>query len=198
MRTKNCKQCNKEFNKTANVCVKEWLVRAYCSKDCYTLSMKGKDLFTDKTRNTVAWNKGVPGPKGEESPNWKGGEVTLVCRECSTHFKAKSYRKNTAQFCSRICKTNNSDKGKTPANQKIRQSAAYKSWRTLVFERDNYICQHCEVRGTYLHADHIKPFALYPELRLEPSNGRTLCVPCHKKTGTWGHRKDLIALAQEA
>jgi len=26
----------------------------------------------------------------------------------------------------------------------------------------------------------------FPELRFEPSNGRTLCVPCHKKTGTFG------------
>lgn len=37
-----------------------------------------------------------------------------------------------------------------------------------------------------LHADNIKPFALYPELRFEVTNGRTLCIPCHKKTGTYG------------
>ena len=37
----------------------------------------------------------------------------------------------------------------------------------------------CDIVGIKLHADHIKPYANYPELRLEITNGRTLCVPCH-------------------
>jgi len=31
----------------------------------------------------------------------------------------------------------------------------------------------------------IKPFAYFPELRLVIANGRTLCIPCHKKTDTY-------------
>ena len=75
--------------------------------------------------------------------------------------------------------------GITPINTKIRSSREYADWRVAVFQRDDYTCQECGSRGVTLHADHIKPFAYYPELRLVIANGRTLCVPCHKKTDTY-------------
>lgn len=78
--------------------------------------------------------------------------------------------------------------GITPINESIRKSAQYKLWRRAVYERDGYRCVFCGVIGTgnNLHADHIKPFALFPELRFAIDNGRTLCVDCHKKTDTYG------------
>lgn len=76
--------------------------------------------------------------------------------------------------------------GISPLNKLIRGSSEYKKWRELVFERDNYTCQNCKIRGGELHPDHIKPFSLFPELRFEISNGRTLCASCHRKTNTWG------------
>lgn len=78
-------------------------------------------------------------------------------------------------------------KGTTPENKRQRESLEYKIWRTSVFERDKYTCIWCgDNRGRNLEADHIKPFAYFPELRFEISNGRTLCNPCHRKTDTWG------------
>lgn len=52
-------------------------------------------------------------------------------------------------------------------------------WRRKVFERDNYTCQKCFIKGGILQAHHIKPWAKYPELRHELSNGITVCKKCH-------------------
>jgi 5-methylcytosine-specific restriction endonuclease McrA len=84
----------------------------------------------------------------------------------------------------------------TPENKRIRCGKEWKKWRQLVFQRDNYQCQQCGVKNAKglgktveLNPDHIKPFALFPELRFDVNNGRTLCRPCHMKTDTWGYRK---------
>lgn len=86
--------------------------------------------------------------------------------------------------------------GKTELGALFRNRVEYKRWRTKVFERDNYTCKLCGKRGGYLNVDHIKPFSLYPKLRVEINNGRTLCISCHKKTDTFGNkshkRKDKI------
>ena len=85
--------------------------------------------------------------------------------------------------------------GITPVNQAIRQSLEYKLWRKEVFERDKYTCTWCGIRSgkgkaVTLHADHIRQFAYYPESRFEISNGRTLCINCHKKTDTYCKKID--------
>lgn len=76
----------------------------------------------------------------------------------------------------------------------------YKAWRKAVFERDHYSCRHCgKSKKDYpkmtLQADHILPQSTHPELKFVVSNGRTLCLRCHKKTPTYGlkalnYRKD--------
>ncbi len=186
------------------------------ANDCEGLSymnnyqVGAKKQWETKRKNgtDIPWNKGkkISEVGGTKSHLWKGGEITLVCWECEAPFQVRQYRKETAHFCSRICSYQWRDEGKRTDDKKVRQSAKYKAWRTLVFERDNYICVECgdhnyEGRGEslILHADHIKPFALFPELRFEVSNGRTLCVPCHKKTGTYGrgaiYRERCIAKA---
>lgn len=76
--------------------------------------------------------------------------------------------------------------GKTEQSKLLRTSLEYRLWREAVFERDDYTCQMCLSRGGRLNADHIKPFALYPELRLAIDNGRVLCESCHRLTPTWG------------
>lgn len=82
--------------------------------------------------------------------------------------------------------------GSTPKLKIMRNSVECKLWRKAVFERDNYTCIWCGERGGRLNADHIKPFAYFPELRYAIDNGRTLCVDCHKTTNTYGSKVHLF------
>jgi hypothetical protein len=80
--------------------------------------------------------------------------------------------------------------GVTSENMKIRNCEEYRLWRNAVFARDRYTCIWCGKKSgngktTILHVDHIKPFALYPELRFAIDNGRTLCINCHRTTKTY-------------
>lgn len=70
--------------------------------------------------------------------------------------------------------------GISSESMRIRYSMEYKLWRTAVYQRDNFTCVWCGAKNK-LNADHILPFADYPALRLAIDNGRTLCVPCHRK-----------------
>ena len=189
---KNCLKCNGLFFKKPSHSRKAWATTIYCSHSCAnSVNSKGNRYAAGK----VPWNRGR---KSEIRQNL----LELVCEACMGTFKVKYYRKETARFCSVACRTKILDHGKTPENERARKSVAYKSWRNLIFERDNYTCVWCRTRGGHLQADHIKPFALFPNLRLEVSNGRTMCVPCHKRTGTWGRvgifRNLSVAVATEA
>lgn len=96
----------------------------------------------------------------------------------------------------------------------LRTCREYRDWRKSVFERDGYRCTECEAFGVELNADHIIPFAiiisdfksstglLNEELRdalvkhdplWDTSNGRTLCVPCHRKTESFAVNHKYLA-----
>jgi hypothetical protein len=56
----------------------------------------------------------------------------------------------------------------------------YKKWRIDIYDRDDYICKKCNIKGRYLNAHHINNYSTNKELRLEISNGVTFCEDCHK------------------
>ena len=135
---------------------------------------------------------------------WHSGlRIEKTCPICGTKYSIKPCHKETNKFCSKKCayKGRKTIKGKEHWNwnggksKKYRNErkefmlrAPYKKWRKSVFERDDYTCQICRKRSSknnhvYIVADHIKPYALFKELRLDVSNGRTLCRGCHYKHG---------------
>jgi len=95
-------------------------------------------------------------------------------------------------------------KGTTPLIIAIRTSTKYKEWRKAVYERDNYTCVGCGVKGNgrNLNAHHIKPLsiiitenniktleqALNCEEIWDIDNGQTLCLKCHYKTDTYANK----------
>lgn len=84
--------------------------------------------------------------------------------------------------------------GAARKNKNIRMSAEYADWREAVIKKDDFTCQICHRRGIKLTADHIKPFAIYIELRFDVDNGRALCWECHKNTDTYGYKsKSMIS-----
>ena len=123
----------------------------------------------------------------------KRNKVSFKCCVCGKEGIANAFRARVAKTCSRACmgKLKTSDAlekhklgiyTKHQIDRNLRYSKAMDDWRKSIFARDNYTCVWCGIRGSYLEADHVKPFAFFPELRFELSNGRTLCKPCHNKT----------------
>ena len=155
-----------------------WTVRhKYCSRECANAAPR-----SDETRNRQRIAK-------LGKPSWnKGKHLSEHHRNALRGPRHKIV--DTSRMMGRR-PWNKIGDGITPLNERIRKSPQYRRWRSMVYNRDNYTCVLCGARNgmghkVYLHADHILPFSLYPEKRFEVSNGRTLCVPCHQKTESYG------------
>lgn len=175
MEVRHCAYCDSIFNFRASPSDIASGRGKYCSNNCKVAN--NKNVFS---KGFTPWNKGKKNCIPEKSLISMIEKKKGKKHKMSTRIKMSNLRKGD--------KHHNWQGGITPINHQIRSSFEYRLWRESVFKRDDFTCVFCGTKGTYLHADHIKPFALYPELRFAIDNGRTLCVPCHRSTDTYGGR----------
>ena len=176
-----CLQCLSKFDKP-----KCWVKRGegrFCSRNCQGLFRSIHFKHTKETK--VKIGKSTKGKKHNQSTKDKIS-YALKGRKVSSETRNKQSIIRKGKYIGELHP--NWKGGLTPIHQKVRNSQEYADWRKSVFDRDSYTCQECKKTNVYLNADHIKPFSLYPELRLVLENGRTLCVGCHKKTDTYAGR----------
>ncbi len=142
------------------------------------------------TRSEEYRKKMSDSKKGTVPPNRKGKQHTEETKKRMSKPRTEEHRKNI----SRGHIKHFSDR-KTPLNKSIRELIQYSNWRTQVFGRDNFTCQKCGKRGSWLEAHHIKRFSTIMEENniktLEEAymckelwnldNGVTLCRKCHRK-----------------
>ena len=121
-------------------------------------------------------------------PRW-----TMNCPNCNTAIQYSSNRNwNRAKRTAKCCSHCRSDyllkhhpfKGKELPKL---QGAHYKrdvilegQWAKDIKTRDNWQCRECG-DNKKLHAHHLYPRAVFPEIRYNINNGITLCSKCHKK-----------------
>jgi len=159
-----------------------------------------------ETRKKLSQAKmGVPNPKIRGENN--GSKQLEARRKISLAAKGRPHPELGNRMRGRKGVLHPCWKGLVPLNAMIRTTPKYKEWRKAVFERDGFKCQECGKNGT-LEAHHIKPFIhLLSEFLRDFSpfspqedkmilsmlaqryhgfwdtrNGKTLCIPCHKKT----------------
>jgi hypothetical protein len=163
--------------------------------ECFQLSERSPETRKKQSNAKLGkapWNKGSKGlysssvaTRLKMSASMKG---KYTGRKASPETREKLSRSHRGLRYPTICKENhwNWQGGITSENDAARKSAIYKKWRKDVFDRDDYTCAVCGTRGGMLHADHIIPFCKDKEKRYTLSNGRTLCIDCHRKTETYG------------
>ena len=72
-------------------------------------------------------------------------------------------------------------KGYKRSNDYLARRRFQQTIQKQVFERDDYTCQLCKIRGGDLQVDHIQSWSEYVKQRFSVNNCRTLCASCHYK-----------------
>lgn len=159
---------------------------------CYWLRLLGLVGNRKSWTLSASAKKKQPGfhKRGESHPMWKGDVLNRKCKNCGTVYRRAGGRGRL--FCSITCshafqieRNHPCWKGGRPRHR----GGRYTIWARAVILRDRKRCKICRSKRK-IHAHHIKPWAKFPKLRYETSNGVSLCRKCHymvhsKKLRPW-------------
>ncbi len=186
--TKSCTKCANIFKVKAS----RFETTKFCSKVCYWEALRG-------VPKSSAFKSNLKIVTSKERNPFYGKTHTQETRQTLREAALGKIRHTTPHSIETkqrlsITSSANAHKGKDHWNWKggislgyrsqrkdEMRKLPYKNWRTQVFNKDNYTCVDCGQHGGKLEADHIKQWALYPELRFDVTNGDTVCISCHRK-----------------
>lgn len=208
LKTKKCAFCDVEIVRISKWSSKQWENKRFCSIVC---QQKGKT----KT-SFIPWNKRKRvRPLRKCDACGVSNKRIFFCKKFSHNVCDRHYwhLKLYGRFLSEDESKENLKRaqsrwiGKRPANYKggratlntvIRRCVKYKQWVKTVFIGNDFTCQKCFIKGTYLEADHFPDRfsvimdeegittyeqALACERLWDTENGRTLCRKCHRGNG---------------
>lgn len=178
---------------------RQWASGARIYKSVHTMESKVRISLSLKQQYRAGTRKPLKShtPETRAKMSINNAKYWLGKKRIGTFGPSKGFKRNPksiAKFRATIKAKYDKLGRKEPLNVQIRKSLEYRLWRESVFERDNYTCVLCGAhngngKAVVLQADHIKSFALYPELRVAIDNGRTLCLECHRATPNYGRPK---------
>lgn len=226
-KTKSNGNRHKQFKATCDGCGNDrgFIDKSDASKLCRSCTRKRvheswstekkKEIGKKSTRHFVGlkpWNKGKTGIYSLELiKQWQEKHIEIM-QDPDNRIKAgtglrSSWCKGTElseEIRQKISCTHRKialdefDDFKHTSKDHDRMKVDYLNLPKQCFERDNYICQICNIRGAELNAHHMNGFDLFLDERFDLNNLITLCKTCHDNFhSTYGkgkNTKDQFAL----
>lgn len=136
--------------------------------------------------------------KIKDLPDNSNVKIPVQCDNCNTQLEVvyrvyRTHNHNGKYYCnhcsSKVLMTGENhwhwNPNRTEEERQDRHNgnkALINEWRKQVYQRDNFICQHCKRKSEHnLVAHHLNGFDKFINERYDVNNGITLCENCHKQ-----------------
>lgn len=178
-----------------------WVCECECGE---TKTVWSEHLVSGETRSCGCLVRDIASSrKGATHPSWKGGEITLICKQCGEEYSKPPSVSERSNFCSNKCwgrwmsdnwtgENNPGWNPNTTRDQRLRSRnyPEYRQYVKAVMERDDYTCCVCGKRGDKMQVHHLYSYSDYPEYQLNVDFGRTICEGEHNEFHLWmGHNR---------
>jgi hypothetical protein len=123
------------------------------------------------------WNKGLKESRSSVIDKLSKAKIGSV--PCNKGKAMELEQKIKLSCSNREIEIDDFDGFTTDDNKKDRNIFKSLGLSKQCFERDDFTCKKCNIKGVYLHAHHLNSFNKFPEQRFELANLISLCESCH-------------------